>query len=110
MFIARAGEITFTTHLVTRSSALRAFCASRLFQNLAHDLIGPDVRLYWDQAVYKKPGTRADFPWHQDNGYTFIEPQEYLTVLDRAHRRDARQRLSVDRPGCAPTTARCDTG
>ena len=44
-----------------------------------HDLVGPDVRLYWDQSVYKKPGTEAPFPWHQDNGYTYIEPQQYLT-------------------------------
>ena len=80
LFIARAGEITFTTHLVKRSPLLRDFCASALFQELGHDLVGPDVRLYWDQAVYKKPGTRDDFPWHQDNGYTFIEPQAYLTV------------------------------
>jgi len=80
MFIARAGEITFTTHLVQRSEILRAFCASRLFQDLVHDLVGPDVRLYWDQAVYKKPGAKDDFPWHQDNGYTYIEPQNYLTV------------------------------
>jgi len=50
-----------------------------VFCDLVHDLIGPDVRLYWDQAVYKKPGTRSDFPWHQDNGYTFVEPQAYLT-------------------------------
>ena len=21
-----------------------------------------------------------EFPWHQDNGYTFIEPQQYLTL------------------------------
>src|SRR5262249_13570399 len=40
---------------------------------------GPDVRLYWDQAVYKKPGTTSPFPWHQDNGYTYLEPQPYLT-------------------------------
>jgi len=50
-----------------------------VFCDLVHDLVGPDVRLYWDQAVYKKPGTRAPFPWHQDNGYTFVEPQAYLT-------------------------------
>lgn len=80
MFIARAGEITFTTHLVLRSERLREFARGPLFQDLAHDLIGPDVRLYWDQAVYKKPGTKDDFPWHQDNGYTFVEPQAYLTV------------------------------
>ncbi len=50
-----------------------------MFQDLGRDLLGPDVRLYWDQAVYKKPGTEAPFPWHQDNGYNFVEPQCYLT-------------------------------
>ena len=79
VFIARADEITFTTHLVLRSRLLRAFTASALFCDLCADLIGPDVRLYWDQAVYKKPGTRSPFPWHQDNGYAFVEPQQYLT-------------------------------
>ena len=36
--------------------------------------------LYWDQAVYKKPEKPRRFPWHQDNGYAFVEPQQYLTV------------------------------
>jgi phytanoyl-CoA hydroxylase len=78
-FIARADEITFTTHLVTRSSVLRSFTQSPLLTGVCADLIGPDVRLYWDQAVYKKPGTASPFPWHQDNGYAFVEPQQYLT-------------------------------
>lgn len=78
-FIARAGEISFSTHLVTHSPWLREFVSRALFQELAWDLIGGDVRLYWDQAVYKKPGTEAPFPWHQDNAYTFVEPQQYLT-------------------------------
>jgi phytanoyl-CoA hydroxylase len=79
VFIARADEITFTTHLVARSALLRAFVASSPLVDICADLIGPDVRLYWDQAVYKKPGTTASFPWHQDNGYAFVEPQQYLT-------------------------------
>ncbi len=78
-FIARADEITFTTHLVLRSALLRRFTSSGLFADVCADLIGPDVRLYWDQAVYKKPGTESPFPWHQDNGYAFVEPQQYLT-------------------------------
>ena len=78
-FIARADEITFTTHIVTRSERLRRFVASSPLTDVCADLIGPDVRLYWDQAVYKKPGTAAPFPWHQDNGYAFVEPQQYLT-------------------------------
>ncbi len=79
LFIARSNEITFTTHLVTKSDTLRNFVSSELFRDIVADVIGPDVRLYWDQAVYKKPGTADPFPWHQDNGYTYIEPQQYLT-------------------------------
>lgn len=77
--ISRASEITFTPHLVKRSSVLREFCGSTLFRNITHDLIGGAVRLYWEQAVYKKPETPNEFPWHQDNGYVYIEPQQYLT-------------------------------
>jgi len=79
LFIARADEITFSTHLVLQSELFTSFVREPAFAEIAHDLVGPDVRLYWDQAVYKKPGTEAPFPWHQDNGYTYVEPQQYLT-------------------------------
>jgi phytanoyl-CoA hydroxylase len=77
--ISRADEITFTVHLVARSAALRAFSLHPTLKAICHDTMGPQVRLHWDQAVYKKPGMREEFPWHQDNGYTFVEPQQYLT-------------------------------
>ena len=77
--IAEAGAITFTTHLVTRSPALRDFALHPAFRGLCADLIGTDANLYWDQAVYKKPEKPRRFPWHQDNGYAFVEPQQYLT-------------------------------
>ena len=79
VFIAEADAITFTTHLVARSPAIRALATNDLFTDLCFDLVGPDVNMYWDQAVYKKPEKPRRFPWHQDNGYTFIEPQQYLT-------------------------------
>jgi ectoine hydroxylase-related dioxygenase (phytanoyl-CoA dioxygenase family) len=78
--IAESGAITFTTHIVARSDWLRSLVSSDPFTGICHDLLGPDVRLYWDQAVYKKPEKPRRFPWHQDNGYTFVEPQQYLTV------------------------------
>ncbi len=78
-FIMRSDEITFSTHIVTQSEVARDFTRSPFFRDLTHDLLGPDVRLYWDQSVYKKPNTRDVFPWHQDNGYTYVEPQHYLT-------------------------------
>jgi ectoine hydroxylase-related dioxygenase (phytanoyl-CoA dioxygenase family) len=77
--ISIADAITFTIHLVARSEALKAFSRHPVFRGLCHDTLGPGARLYWDQAVYKKPGNPEEFPWHQDNGYTFIEPQQYLT-------------------------------
>ncbi len=79
LFIAEEGNLTFAVHACLRDERLRAFCAHPVFADLAHDLVGPDVRLYWDQAVYKKPERPRTFPWHQDNGYTYVEPQQYLT-------------------------------
>jgi ectoine hydroxylase-related dioxygenase (phytanoyl-CoA dioxygenase family) len=78
--ISETGALTFVTHAVTRSEAVKALSTHPAMLGLCADLIGPDVRLYWDQAVYKKTDKPRRFPWHQDNGYTYVEPQEYLTV------------------------------
>ena len=61
------------------SSGTITFAAHPVIRDLCHDLAGDRMRLYWDQSVYKKTGKKQEFPWHQDNGYTFIEPQQYLT-------------------------------
>jgi len=71
--------ITFTTHIVKASPVLKAFAQHPVYKDICHDLIGDDVRLYWDQSVYKKSGKPQEFPWHQDNGYTFVRPQQYVT-------------------------------
>lgn len=78
--IAETGAITFTVHLVQRSDLLRDLSRHPRILGCCADLIGPDVNLYWDQAVYKKPEKPRRFPWHQDNGYAYVEPQQYLTV------------------------------
>jgi ectoine hydroxylase-related dioxygenase (phytanoyl-CoA dioxygenase family) len=78
--ISEADIITFTAHIVRNSSILRDFASHPAIKNICRDLVGEDVRLYWDQSVYKKTGKEQEFPWHQDNGYTFIEPQQYLTL------------------------------
>lgn len=78
--IAEKGAINFSIHLVTRSPVLAELSRHPAILDLCADLLGPDVNLYWDQAVYKQPEKPRRFPWHQDNGYTFVEPQQYLTV------------------------------
>jgi ectoine hydroxylase-related dioxygenase (phytanoyl-CoA dioxygenase family) len=78
--LSTTGAITFTAHIVAKSPVLTAFARHPAIKDICHDLIGDDVRLYWDQSVYKKAEKPQEFPWHQDNGYTFIEPQQYLTL------------------------------
>jgi ectoine hydroxylase-related dioxygenase (phytanoyl-CoA dioxygenase family) len=78
--IAETGALTIALHPVVRSSAAEALSRHPAIVGLCADLVGPDVRLYWDQAVYKKTEKPRRVPWHQDNGYTYVEPQEYLTV------------------------------
>lgn len=66
--------------LQIQSPALRRYATSPALVEPLLDLLGPDVRLYWDQAVAKPPGTTSDTPWHQDNGYGAVEPAEYVTT------------------------------
>ena len=80
IYIAENGAITFTVHAVLRSAAARSLAKYPALVGICGDLVGPDVNLYWDQAVYKKPEKPRRFPWHQDTGYTYVEPQHYLTL------------------------------
>ncbi len=80
LLISESGAITFAPHVVPRSDAARRLSRSQPLTDLCHDLLGPDVRLYWDQLVYKHPDKPREFPWHQDNGYAYVDPQQYLTV------------------------------
>ncbi|MGZ8763895.1 MAG: phytanoyl-CoA dioxygenase family protein [Acidimicrobiia bacterium] len=77
--IAGVDTVSIALHPSMRSPVLRDFCAAPLFADLCLDLIGPDARLYWDQSVFKKGHSAEPVLWHQDNGYTYVEPQAYLT-------------------------------
>lgn len=77
--VAAADRLGVCPHAVVLSEVLRRFVASSPFTDVCADLVGDDVRLYWDQAVYKYPANDEPVLWHQDNGYTYVEPQDYLT-------------------------------
>lgn len=79
LYFTAADVMTVTLFLSKVSQPCRDLCFSAPMADLCHDLIGPDARLYWDQAVYKLPHNDEVVPWHQDNGYAFLEPQDYLT-------------------------------
>ena len=69
----------FSPLLHLQSPPLRRHATSPRLAEVAVELLGPDVRLYWDQAVAKPAGSTSDVPWHQDNGYTPVVPEEYVT-------------------------------
>lgn len=77
--ISRVGEISFTAFLAEHDPAIMRFVAQKKFVDLASDLLQADIELYWNQAVYKRPGTPREFPWHQDDGYKLTDPAEYVT-------------------------------
>lgn len=78
--ISRASEITFTDHLAEKDETIRAFCLRPEFVAITTQLLGPDIDLYWNQSVFKQPEGEREFPWHQDDGYTPVEPSPYLTL------------------------------
>jgi phytanoyl-CoA hydroxylase len=78
--ISRADEITFTCHLAQQDPEIMAFCQRPEFIAITTQLLGPDTDLYWNQSVFKMPEGKKEFPWHQDDGYTPVEPSPYLTL------------------------------
>jgi ectoine hydroxylase-related dioxygenase (phytanoyl-CoA dioxygenase family) len=66
--------------LQLQSPVLRRYATSAALVEPVLALLGPDVRLYWDQAVAKPPDATSHTPWHQDNGYGAVEPAEYVTT------------------------------
>ena len=78
--ISRAEEITFTSHLAEQDEAIRAFCTRPEFVAVTTQILGPDIDLYWNQSVFKQPEGKKEFPWHQDDGYTPVDPSPYLTL------------------------------
>ena len=80
-WISRADVVDFAPRLVTMSTWLRQFSLDHPLTDICRDLIGPAVRLYFYQAVYKRPRTPdAVLPIHQDNGYNFKRPEAYITI------------------------------
>ncbi len=78
-WISHAGEVTFTARLAGAEPVLLRMLESSALVELRTQVVGPAVRLYFDQAVYKKPQCEHVVPWHQDNGYNPKDPADYVT-------------------------------
>jgi hypothetical protein len=85
---AADGPLSYRPMMHLASPALTAVATDPRWASIVLPLVGTgDARLYWEQAVAKPPHARTELPWHQDNGYTPLVPEEYLTcwlALDEA--------------------------
>jgi len=74
------GPLSYRPMMHLTSPALTAVATDARWAPIVLPLIGTgDARLYWEQAVAKPPQARTELPWHQDNGYTPLVPEEYVT-------------------------------
>lgn len=75
----REGVFPYRAMLNFRSPTLAECILEPELLELAAQLLGPEVRFWWDQGINKSPGAGSFIAWHQDNGYTPGRISEYLT-------------------------------
>lgn len=70
---------TLRAHMSRETDLMARFVKDPRLVQPVIELLGGDLRLYWDQ-IFVKPGPEGkQFPWHQDNGYAETDPLEYFT-------------------------------
>ena len=83
------GFFPYRAMLNYRSSELQKFILHPSLLAIASQILGQEVRFWWDQGINKSPGAGSPIAWHQDNGYQRGRTQEFLTcwlALDRSDR------------------------
>jgi len=75
----RDGRYPYRAMMQFRSPVLRSYINHPALLEIALQLIGPDLRCWWDQGINKSPGAGSHIDWHQDNGYQSGSVPEYLT-------------------------------
>ncbi len=85
----KQGVFPYRAMLNFRSPALAEIVLHPAMLGIATQLLGDDVRLWWDQGINKKAGAGSFIRWHQDNGYQAGQMPAYLTfwlALDDSNR------------------------
>ena len=57
------------TQMCERSIEFRKLLYDEVILNVVESLLGPNIQLFHDQALYKPPRQGGPVFWHQDNGY-----------------------------------------
>lgn len=73
------GVFPYRAMMNFRSELLAGFILHPALLEVAVQLLGEDVRFWWDQGINKGPGAGSFIAWHQDNGYQPGRMPAYLT-------------------------------
>ena len=73
------GVYPYRAMLNFRSPELKKFIQYPALLEIMVQLLGEDVRFWWDQGINKSPGAGSYIAWHQDNGYQKGKTAEYVT-------------------------------
>ena len=73
------GRFPYRAMLNFRSGKLKAITQDKNLLDGMVQLLGADVRFWWDQGINKSPGAGSYIDWHQDNGYANGVTPEYIT-------------------------------
>ncbi len=73
------GALAYQPMLHATSPLLTRYIADPRLLEIMLQLVGPNIRMYWEQLVAKPPKARTELPWHQDDGYAPTDPPGYAT-------------------------------
>ena len=75
----KQGRFPYRAMLNFRSPELKGIIQHPPLLLAMVQLLGEDVRFWWDQGINKSPGAGSFIAWHQDNGYQQGQTPEYVT-------------------------------
>ena len=73
------GQMLQIMQVCERSIIFRQLLYDERILDIAEDLIGPNIQLFHDQALYKPAYTGGSVFWHQDNAYWQCLPAQLVS-------------------------------
>jgi phytanoyl-CoA hydroxylase len=101
-------------NMCERSIHFRRLCYHPKILDVAEDLIGPNIMLFHDQALFKPAQTGGPVFWHQDNAYWHARPANlvscWLTLDDAFKENGAMQVIPGSHTKMLPHPKSSDSG
>ncbi len=74
------GKMWQAMGMFKRSEDFRQLVYHKPLLDIAESLIGGNIQLFGDQALYKPANIGGPIPWHQDNSYWRCQPAELISI------------------------------